>query len=153
MAQRKKAKARRFQVGFSPAATAERKNLPAPVRAVMTKIVDRFYDEGCRAMGYALTGDLPWPKFCCTHFASNWRIICAFPSPSQIVVVKIAPHTGESDPYLDMAVSLEEPPNTEPVKKGQCCEDGVAPILTADEADHIYGAFRKVIQGNLSVTF
>jgi hypothetical protein len=104
-------------------------DLPATLRSRVQKHLLALARECCRAAGYSLSGDHPWPKLCSKHI-DGWRVIVAFPDDSTVAVVSVAPHTDQVDPYADLAAiggfEVSEGPRTKPA----CCDDGVPPIDT-----------------------
>lgn len=88
--------------------------------------------EGCRAPGYALSGPEPWPRICCKHIGAEWRVLVAFTEEGAVVILRVARHTVNDDPYEQLAHELlDVPVPTEPRKKPPCC-DGAPNVLPPD---------------------
>ncbi|MHB2027770.1 MAG: hypothetical protein ACYCPT_03005 [Acidimicrobiales bacterium] len=123
------------------------REVPANVRGLVKKHLRRLAQEGCRVAGYSLSGTEPWPKLCSKHIADDWRVVVAFQEDDSIVIMKVAPHNDERDPYEEIASELNIPISTAPRTKPPCCEDGVPPTLDQEVLDGLGQSFRE-LRGN-----
>jgi len=128
----------------TPGAIADFKTVPANARGPVKTHLRRLAREGCRVAGYSLSGAEPWPKLCSKHIVDNWRVVVAFQDDDSIVVVKVAPHNDERDPYAEIAVELNIPLSTAPRTKPPCCEDGVPPSLDQEVLDLFSQSFGQL---------
>ncbi len=145
MAPRKKSKDEpNFTLTRTTSAKVALKNLPAQKRPPVTARLQRLALEGCRAAGYALSGDHPWPHICSIH-VGDLRIIVVFPSDNEVAVVSVAAHNDVSDPYRDIAYALNVPVSDAPRTKPACCDaaTGVPPV-DADLFDRLETAFKRL---------
>jgi mRNA-degrading endonuclease RelE of RelBE toxin-antitoxin system len=120
------------------------KKVPANIRGLAKDHFRKLASEGCRVAGYSLSGDEPWPKLCSKHIDNGWRVIVAFQDDNSIVVMKVALHNDERDPYAEIAAELKIPISTAPRTKPQCCEDGVPRTLDQEILDGLEQSFRHL---------
>lgn len=122
------AKQPKFTVSRIGSAQTDAKAVPAKLRRPIADAIGRLAHEGCHAAGYALSGPSPWPGLCSVH-VEDWRIIVTFPTTHEVVVVKIARHAQDSDPYAEVAQELGIEVSTGQRTKPPCCDpDGEAPV-------------------------
>lgn len=104
----------------------------------------RLRQEGCRAAGYALSGDPPWPHICSKHI-DGWRVLVAFPADNEVAVLKIERHDDSTDPYRNLAIDLGIAVSTAERTKPPCCDyDGSAPV-DASILDSLGRALKAVV--------
>ena len=121
------------------------KLVPPKLKASVAKVIQRLAMEGCRAAGYALSGDEPWPHICSVH-VDGLRIIVVFPSDTEVVVVKVAAHNDQSDPYRELAAELGVPVSTGPRTKPPCCGPDGEPPVDQNLVALIEAAFTRVTE-------
>jgi len=71
-------------------------------------------------------------------------VIVAFQGDSSVVVIKVALHNDEHDPYAEIARELNVSVSTAPRTKPPCCEDGVARTLDQEVIDRLEQSFRHL---------
>lgn len=67
---------------------------------------------------------------CCRHLYDNDRLLVAWPSADQAVVLLVGPHSTKADDVYDQlleAVDIETP-DDERAKPPCCDDDGAAPV-------------------------
>ena len=127
-----------------PEVLDELKGVPANILGLVKGHFRKLAMEGCRVAGYSLSGDELWPKLCSKHIAGDWRVIVAFQDENSIVVMKVASHNDERNPYAEIAVELNIPISTAPRTKPPCCEDGVPRTLDQEVLDRLEQSFRHL---------
>jgi hypothetical protein len=135
----------KFTVSRVGSAATDAKAVPTKLRPALVRIIERLAREGCRAADYALSGDPPWPHLCAVHF-DGWRVIVAFPTTAEVVILKISPHDPSNDPYREIAEELGVPVSTVPRTKPPCCDPAGDPPV--DEAilaqlDAVFGKLTR----------
>lgn len=106
--------------------------------------IEHLRKRGCGAAGYRLSGSPPWNHLCSTHIGP-YRVIVAFPSENEVVVLKVARHDDRTDPYREIAEEVGLELSTEPRTKPSCCDGDVAP-LDPDFVDRYEAAFSRLTQ-------
>jgi len=71
-------------------------------------------------------------------------VIVAFQDDNSIVVMKVARHNDERDPYAEIAGELNIPISTAPRTKPPCCEDGAPRILDREVIDRLEQSFHHL---------
>lgn len=105
-------------------------------------------NQGCAALGYRLTGDVV-EHLCVKHLRGPLRIVVAFLSESEAVVVLVGPHQDD-DPSLDVYTQLYDlvgvPKPKEKRTKPPCCgsEDGLPPLSGQDVVDELVERAKKL---------
>lgn len=100
--------------------------------------INELGPNGCRALGYRLTGQTPLDRICVKHLRDNLRAVVAFEKPERIWILLVGPH-DDKDPNRDVYTELyailgTEPPNAEGRAKPSCCgEDGQPPAGLGDD--------------------
>ena len=123
-------------------ATSRAEQQIATLSRTHAKALDVFIDElgpnGCRALGYRLTGQTPLDRICVKHLRDNLRAVVAFEKPERIWILLVGPH-DDKDPNRDVYTELYailgvEPPNAGRRAKPSCCgEDGQPPAGLGDD--------------------
>ena len=122
---------------------------PDDLRALNGKIAKAVKDHindlrrrGCAAAGYRLSGPPPWNKICSTHLGS-YRVLVAFPSDTEVVVLKVAPHDDNTDPYAEIAHEFGIAVSAAERTKPACCDpDG--DHVSAEVVDQYDVAFDRM---------
>jgi hypothetical protein len=142
---RKKSKGstQKLTVSRVGSALEDSKKIPPKLRPALVRVVDRLAREGCRAADYALSGDPPWPHLCAKHF-DGWRVIVAFPTLDEVVILKIARHDRAHDPYREIADELGVPVSTARRTKPPCCDPAGVPPVDQEILERLEGAFSKL---------
>ena len=52
-------------------------------REAYDQFLDTLEAQGCKALGYRLTGDLPIDHLCVKHLIGNLRVVVGFEAPGQ----------------------------------------------------------------------
>ncbi|MFD1044109.1 hypothetical protein ACFQ1S_00110 [Kibdelosporangium lantanae] len=98
--------------------------LRAAHRRHYNKWIDQLKAEGCKALGYRLTGDIV-DRLCVRHLRANIRVIVAFETPELAWILLIGPHDN-SDPGIDIYTiiyqALDTPIPSEKRIKPPCCD-------------------------------
>lgn len=106
-------------------------------RAAYEKFLDMLEAQGCAALGYRLTGDLPLDHLCVKHLAGSLRVVVGFEAPGLAWVLLVGPHT-RTDPGVDVYTELYRLAGVADIPTGErrkpsCCDpDGLAPFTTAE---------------------
>jgi hypothetical protein len=113
-----------------PTRLAERQiaGLRGRPRASFLLAVDDILRRGCAAAGVRLTG-VGISSICRLDLYGAWRLLSVFESADRCVVLMVAEHTREENPYrlIYETLGISEPagPRTKP---SYCDPDGEAPI-------------------------
>jgi hypothetical protein len=83
---------------------------PSEVRHAYADLYVRLRELGCEVAGYRLAGPGDWPRFCVAKLPHGDRLIMAFRTADEIVLVDLEPHTNRVDPYqwLETVLALDE---------------------------------------------
>lgn len=77
----------------------------------------------------------------------GWRLVLAFAADDEIVLLELAAHDNQSDPYMHLAEFLELPRNAGhrggSANRVPCCDEGEPPIVDLDLRDRIEAAFKS----------
>ncbi|MEU8238618.1 hypothetical protein AB0C07_10260 [Actinoplanes missouriensis] len=101
------------------------------------QFLDMLEAEGCSALGYRLTGDLPIDHLCVKHLTRNLRVVVGFEGPTLAWVLLVGVH-DRTDPGLDVytelyrLAELDDIPRGERRKPGCCDPDGAAPFEASE---------------------
>ena len=106
-------------------------------RARYDQFLDMLQAEGCAALTYRLTGDLPIDRLCVKHLTGNLRVVVGFEEPGRAWVLLVGLH-DQADPGVDVytelyrLAGLEDVPEGERTKPSCCDSSGVAPFNAAE---------------------
>jgi hypothetical protein len=97
--------------------------------------LDQLVRDGCRVLDYRLTGDII-ERLCVKHFHSSWRVVVAFRTPHDAVIMLVGQHDRD-DPGMDVYTMLYELAGLTVVSaqkrsKPPCCGDEMLPPLWED---------------------
>lgn len=112
--------------------------LSRPHAKALDSVINELGHNGCRALGYRLTGQTPVDRICVKHLRDNLRAVVAFETPERIWLLLVGPH-DDKDPDQDVYTELYkilgvEPPDTAGRTKPPCCgEDGQPPASLGDD--------------------
>ena len=129
-----------MRVFFSKRADQQHVMLRKRDRERVADFVVELKANGCKALGYRLTGTTPIDHLCVRHLG-GLRVIVAFADAATVWVLLIGPH-DDKDPGIDIYTELYRlvgftPPQTERRTKPPCCDEGgIAPYLT-DQAESL----------------
>ena len=121
----------------------------------------RSYDEflrqlraqGCKALGYRLTGEGLTERLCAAHLAGPLRLVVAFEAATTATILLVAPHHS-SDPHLDVyhqlyqLAGLEHPPAGRRAKPLCCGDDGIPPAVDHGVLDELERRARALARGS-----
>lgn len=121
-------------------------------RTAYEQFLHELQSQGCRALGYRLTGDIV-ERLCVRHLARNLRVVVAFTAPNEATVIIVGPH-ADNDPDTDVytllysLAGLSHPPAGERTKPS-CCgvDDGLPPITDQELADTLVSQARALTRG------
>ena len=131
------------QLVFVGTAIEDLKQIPVKLRPRVRRALDDLARNGCRAAGYSLSGDPPWPHLCSRH-VDSLRIIVAFPEDDVVAVVKIATHDPASDPYVEIASDLGIAVSTAERTKPPCCDPEGLPRVDSSVVDEIEASMKAL---------
>lgn len=139
------------EVFNTPLADLQIARLRAKDRTAYDNFLRELKNQGCVALGYRLTGDVV-EHLCVRHLIRNLRVVVAFMSSDEAVVLLVGPH-DDNDPVRDVYTLLYqlaglEPPEEERTKPS-CCgtEDGLPPITDQDTVDGLVRQARALTRG------
>lgn len=109
--------------------TAQRQigSLRKPDEASYDQFLAELKSQGCRALGYRLTGPVV-EHLCVKHLRGALRVVVGFLSKEEAVVLLVGPHV-DTDPQIDVYTALYQlagldiPPAGKRTKPS-CCEEG-----------------------------
>jgi hypothetical protein len=96
-----------------------------------TKALDDFLDDlaaqGCKALGYRLSGPTPVDHICVKHLRGTLRVVVAFEKPGLAWILIVGSH-NDRDPAMNVYVELYrllgvEPPDSAVRDKPPCCDE------------------------------
>lgn len=130
-------------------AEQQRKRLRGSVEKSYTSRLERIRNDGCRSMGYRLTGEII-EHLCVQHLRDNWRVIAGFHSPRRATIILIGQHL-EHAPELDVyarlyALAGVERPGGKRTKPPCCDGQGLPPKWNEqcqDIVDHARAITRR----------
>ncbi|GAA1599572.1 hypothetical protein [Actinoplanes couchii] len=127
----------RTRVIETPRAAQQVGGLRKKDRAAYEKFLDMLEAQGCAALGYRLTGDLPIDHLCVKHLIGSLRVVVGFEAPGVAWVLLVGLH-ARADPGVDVytelyrLAGLADIPTGERRKPTCCTPDGTAPTATAE---------------------
>lgn len=125
-----------MDVTATPLADQQIKRLRGPDRQAFDRFKQGLESEGCRHLGYRMTGDIV-ERLCVKHLTRSLRVIVAFESPTAATVLLVGPH--DDDPSIDVYTALyglaglDDVPAA-PRTKPACCTAKAPLPPTVDEA-------------------
>jgi len=129
------------EVRSTPRADQQIERLDRRQRRTLDRFLDELAAQGCRALGYRLTGTAPMDHICVKHLDGTLRVVVAFETADLAWILLVGPHE-DSDPVLDVYTELYRllgaaPPDAERRTKPPCCEEpaGSPPALGDALAD------------------
>lgn len=136
-------------VTVTPLAKQQIAGLRRTDRSSYDQFLQELRSQGCKALGYRLTGDVV-EHLCVKHLVRSLRVVVAFTAEDEATVVLVGPHQDD-DPHIDVytllyaLAGLERPPQGER-KKPACCgaEDGLPPFADQDLADDLANQARAL---------
>lgn len=131
-------------------ADKQRKRLRKSTADRFEQWLSQLESEGCRALGYRLEGDLI-DHLCVRHIHGAWRVVVAFRSSTDAVVLLIGEHAND-DPGADVYSTLYELAglHTAPVgkrTKPPCCDNAGNPPDLIDQVDWLFERARRLARG------
>lgn len=135
------------EVTATPLAKQQIDRLRKPDRQAFEQFKQGLQSEGCKQLGYRMTGEVV-DHLCVKHLPRSLRVIVAFESQTAVTVLLVGPH--DDDPSIDVYTALyelaglEEVP-TAPRTKPPCCstKDPLPPAVDQAMLDRfIEGAKR-----------
>lgn len=134
-------------VELTQIAERQRKGLRNTHATRFDRWLDQLKHEGCRALGYRLTGQI-LDHLCVRHLSGNLRVVVAFPAPGVATIVLIGPH-DDTDPGLDVytqlytLAGLTTPPDQKRTKP-PCCDDQGQPPPGSEVLDDLVAQARQL---------
>lgn len=118
-------------------------------RAAYDQFLRELRSQGCKALGYRLTGDVV-EHLCVKHLPRALRVVVAFTAEDEAIIVIVGPH-DDDDPHNDVytllyeLAGLERPPQGER-SKPPCCstEEGLPPLSDQSLADDLVSRARDL---------
>jgi hypothetical protein len=137
----------RTQVKETARASQQADGLRKKDRERYEQFLDMLQTEGCAALGYRLTGDLPIDHLCVKHLAGNLRVVVGFEEPGRAWVLLIGVHDRNDagvDVYTELyrLAGLDDVPEGERTKPSCCDADGVAPFMEPEVTELVDRAHR-----------
>jgi hypothetical protein len=117
-----------FDVWPTPTAAGDLAAMRGPARTAARRARADFEASGCAAAHYRLLArDVE--GICCRHLHGAWRMIVAFPTPSEVCALLVGRHTqgdvGDVYARLYEALGIGVPDGGR--DKPPCCEDAAMP--------------------------
>ncbi|MFJ9810739.1 hypothetical protein ACIRTB_21180 [Streptomyces sp. NPDC101158] len=130
--------------------TAQRQvsGLRKPDRASYDQFLAELQSQGCRALGYRLTGPVV-EHLCVKHLRGALRVVVGFHSEDQAAVLLVGPHK-DSDPQIDVYATLyrladlEIPPAGGRAKPPCCDKTSGMPPAEEDLVDDLVQRAREL---------
>ncbi|MEV6348708.1 hypothetical protein [Actinoplanes sp. NPDC051851] len=141
----------RTRVTETPRASQQVEGLRRKDRTSYEQFLDMLEAQGCAALGYRLTGDLPIDHLCVKHLTGRLRVVVGFEAPGRAWVLLIGLHERK-DPGVDVyaelyrLAELDDVPEGERTKPSCCDPDGVAPFA-APEVTELVDRARRLRRG------
>jgi hypothetical protein len=136
------------EVTATPLAKQQIDRLRKPDRQAFEQFKQGLQSEGCKHLGYRMTGEVV-DRLCVKHLPRSLRVIVAFESKTAATVLLVGPH--DEDPNIDVYTALYELAGLEqvpvaPRTKPPCCTDKDSLPPTVDQAtlDHFIEGARKL---------
>ena len=130
----------RTQVTETPRAQQQAAGLRKAARLAYDRFLDLLEAEGCAALTYRLTGDLPIDHLCVKHLTGSLRVVVGFQRPGSAWILLVGLH-DRTDPDVDVytelyrLAGLEDVPSGERTKPSCCGTEGTAPHLMSEVID------------------
>jgi hypothetical protein len=67
--------------------------------------LDDLATQGCKALGYRLSGSTPVDHMCVKHLRDNFRVVVAFEAPHRAWILLVGRH-DDQDPVLNVYAEL-----------------------------------------------
>lgn len=119
-----------FEVSFTPIGRADYHDLRADLKRDVDDAIAALERGGCAAAHYRLAGSgSDVGHICVIHLLRDWRLILAFPSANEVVVLLVGRHLrGARSVYerLYRIAGADAPAGER--DKPPCCEDGNPPV-------------------------
>ncbi|MEU6688126.1 hypothetical protein [Streptomyces sp. NPDC046832] len=125
-----------MEVTATPLAHQQINRLRGPDKRAFDQFKQGLQSEGCRHLGYRMTGNIV-ERLCVKHLPRSLRVIVAFESPSAATVLLVGPH--DDDPNIDVYTALyalaglDDVPAA-PRTKPPCCTAQAPLPPTVDQA-------------------
>lgn len=121
-----------YEVKATPIAVRQIAALRGQRRKVFEAFVRALSIEGCKALGYRLTGAAPLPQLCVKHLRGSDRVVVAFENETAWILL-VGPHE-EGDRRADIYTALYvlagvEGPQSPRTKPPCCDEQAQGPVL------------------------
>lgn len=101
--------------------------MPRTLKARFADTVEALGAHGCREAGYRLSGEGEWPKLCAVDLGAGYRLVLAFRTAEEIVLLEIGVHDNRSNPYVRVAEILDLPPTVGhgggAANRLRCCDE------------------------------
>jgi hypothetical protein len=127
----------RYQVEATPLAAKQIANLRGRVAEAVKRVSKEMARDGCKAMGYRLTGPVV-EHLCDRHLTGRWRLIAAFAPDDTVWVLLVGEHLRDvsaRDVYRAVYdVVGHEPEPDEKRTKPPCCDETTGLPPEVDEA-------------------
>ena len=124
-----------LEVLLSPRADQQSAGLTRRQQRTLDQFLDMLAAEGCAALAYRLTGDLPVNRLCVKHLDGNLRVIVAFENAERAWILLIGVHDSDksANVYDELYERLEVEPPDAKRSKPPCCDgpDKLPPVLGA----------------------
>lgn len=122
-------------------------------RAAYDQFLTELRSQGCKALGYRLTGDVV-EHLCVRHLVRATRVVVAFTAEDEATIVLVGPH-ADDDPHNDVytllyeLAGLERPPQGERTKPSCCSiEDGLPPLADQRLVDDLVSRARNLTRAS-----
>ncbi|MCQ9136324.1 hypothetical protein [Streptomyces hilarionis] len=137
-----------MEVTATPLAHQQISRLRGPDRQAFDQFKQGLKSEGCKHLGYRMTGEVV-EHLCVKHLPRSLRVIVAFESRTAATVLLVGPH--DDDPSIDVYTALytlaglDEVPAA-PRTKPPCCttRDPLPPTVDQDTLDRLINGARQV---------
>lgn len=130
-----------------PSASKQIDDLRGKNREAWLTWLARLKAEGCRALGYRLSGDVA-ERLCVSHLRGRLRVVVAFESPHRAVVVMVGEHDNQSSAnvydQLYELLDIEVPEASR--DKPSCCGGDGQPPLWGAEVDDLDARSRSLLR-------
>lgn len=137
-----------LEVVETPLASRQAAGLRGRAASAYLDFLVELAHDGCRALGYRLTGESPLPSLCVRHLRGSDRVVVAF-AEGRAWVLLVGPHDrGDAarDIYALLYSLAGTAPPHEPRTKPSCCDDGQPPNLNEAVIDELVARGRSIRQ-------
>jgi hypothetical protein len=136
------------EVKATPIAARQISALRGPRRKALEAFVTALSVEGCKALGYRLSGAEPLPQLCVKHLRGSDRVVVAFEDVTAWVLL-VGPH-DEGDRRGDVYRLLYElagvdTPKSPRTKPACCAEQATAPLIDLKIIDALIARSKALI--------